>query len=188
MYIMNAERDVMDASVEKLNEFLSYMAEKGLMKPSTVGSRKVAINKLFSVLSEEEKRDVFKLDVEEVAERFHNKHGMTVRPDTLKVYVSRVRSSIVDFKQYLENPQSFKPSISARGVTTKSPARKTAVQESANEGNHKEEVRSDPGTFSIPVPIRGMLVRIEGIPMDLTPEEARRIAAVIEAYAHSSES
>jgi hypothetical protein len=43
---------------------------------------------------------------------------------------------------------------------------------------------SRPASFDVPVPVRpGSIVQINGIPVDLTAEEARKIASVIMAFA-----
>ena len=59
---------------------------------------KAAVNTLLSILDNSEIEDVTTLDLDEVANRFMNKRGTEVKPDSVKVYKSRVASAIADFK------------------------------------------------------------------------------------------
>jgi len=167
-------------SRDSLLEFLDFLGKKGLMNKTTVASRKAATNTLLSILSDQEAEDVTKLDLNEVAMRFTNLKGVGFKPESIKVYKSRVSSAIEDLKQYRANPLSFKPSI----VSPKPPS---ATKEKDSENNsvvrHKTHVDS-PTDVIFPVPIRpDVVVKIVGVPSDLTKREAAKIANVIAALA-----
>ena len=101
-------------SREELLKFLDYVRAKGLMSPNTAESRKASVNKVLGILSDEEADDVTALDLDQVISRFGNLHGKQYTPESLRSYRSRVKSSIEDFKRYVDNPMAFKPSGSKR--------------------------------------------------------------------------
>src|SRR5260370_19258564 len=86
-------------SQRDLVAFIDYLASKGLMNAATAAGRKAAVNTLLGTLDADETADVTTLNLDDVAKRFLNKRN-DVRPDSVKVYKSRVASSIADFKKY----------------------------------------------------------------------------------------
>lgn len=183
-----------DYSRDALLDFLDYASEKGLMNPNTASSRKATAASMLSILEEAEVRDVRLLDVEDIYRRFANIHGRKYSPDSLRVYKSRLKNAIDDFVRYTGDPAAFKPATSGKGAkrqtapksdaangtsTKMPPAVRTAVPE-VYERNPTLQ------TISIPIPLRGTcVVTISGVPMDLTEQEAKRIANVIVALASS---
>jgi hypothetical protein len=178
-------------SRDELFRFLDYVRAKGLMSPNTVESRKASANKVLGILDLDEAEDVTKLDLDEVVHRFNNLHGQKYTPDSLRSYKSRTKSAIEDFSRYLENPMAFKPGVQRR--------EKKAVNGSLQKKVHHLEA-PDMSTASpvlgrptlipaassniLPIPLRAELtVHVQGLPFDLTPAEAKKIAAVIQAMA-----
>jgi len=177
-------------SKENLVQFLNFMAEKGLMKDSTVSSRKVAVNKVFSVLEETELSDLRKLNIDDVIQRFHNKNSMDVSPSTLRVYESRIKSSIKDFLNYKGNPSGFQPTSALRKTESSLPRRhsRSPDPQQVQSSMSKPSAQGDTNVFAVPIPVRhNLLVRVENLPLDLTHDEARKIAKVIEALAGNEE-
>lgn len=176
-----------DYSLDGLNRFLGYVADKGLLKRNTAVSRKQAANKILSVLELNEKNDLREVDVQHAFERFVNLQGVDFKPESLQVYQSRLRSALSDFFAYVENPATFKPASLQR--TSK------VVSRGAKE-EHRRSPKKSPGEtrglereheeiqLIIPVPLReGLTVRIHNIPPDLTKQEAEKVAAIVTAYA-----
>lgn len=186
-----------DRSLNALMDFLDYLAEKGLMRKATVSSRKAAVGKVLGILGREEVADVTSLDMDEVIKRFSNLEGRKYQPKTLATYKSRVIASIEDFKNYLDDPIGFKP-LSARR-TRKVKRRDSPSNLSNSEPTPPisgESPRRPPGRMAshfpsdhiIPIPLRAdLVVRVYGIPFDLTKKEADRIANVIKALAQVDE-
>ena len=184
-------------SREELLKFLDYLGEKGLMKRSTAISRKAAVNTLLSILEADEAADVRTLNLDDLMTRFANLRQGQFKPESLSVYKSRLSSSIQEFVRWRANPTSFKLQMSTKERATKagnseraSPDRqsRTAVSKESpptvNEKNLDDEVQ----TITFPVPIRpGVIVRVTGIPSDLTPDEAEKIGNVILALSGSQE-
>jgi hypothetical protein len=169
-------------SLNDLMAFLDWNAEKGMMAPATVQARKAAVGKVLGVLSEDEVADVTGLDLESVMARFHNLQGRNYTTDSLITYKSRVRSTLDEFASYLDNPLGYrpnnpnkerKPRVQAGRSTSSSPRPSTPASETLGTGN------------ILPIQVRpDLVVRIQGIPFDLTETEARRIANVIIAMAN----
>lgn len=179
-----------DRSREGLIRFLDYMGEKGLVNSTTATTRKAAAQKILSILSEEEASNVLVLDLEDVMTRFHNLEGQNYSPGSLAAYQSRLRTAFEDFAKYIENPLGFKPSgqgklkgPKANGKPSKAsggdaPVQKLPVSSSTEAGF--------PNSTILPIPLRpDLIVRIQGLPFDLTPGEAAKLAAVIKAMAIS---
>jgi Site-specific recombinase XerD len=184
-----------DYSLEALNRFLDYAAEKGLLKRNTAVSRKQASNKILSVLEPDEARDLRTVDVDQAFERFANLQGTAFKPDSLRVYQSRLRSSLSDFFSWVENPAGFKPSGNQRnGASGKRQVKKAERPDTPASGPYSTDARPTPvqsldahqqsDGIAIPVPLRaGLTVQILNVPADLTATEAEKLAAIIKAYA-----
>ena len=175
-----------ERSREKLLEFLDYLADKGLVARSTATARRAAASKLLGILSEEEAKDITKLDLDEVMARFQNLEGSSYTPGSLKTYLSRVRAAVEDFDAYVNNPLGFRPNIRKR-ERPKANAKKPDGPKMAAAA--KNPARVEPATTPmsssiVPIPIRqDTTVFVQGLPFDLSEAEAERIANVIRAMA-----
>jgi hypothetical protein len=178
-------------SREELLRFLDYVRAKGLMSPATVEARKASANKVLGILDAEEAADVTKLDLDEVVHRFGNLHGQKYTPDSLRSYKSRTRSAIEDFSRYLENPLGFKPGVQRREKKPVNNSPQKKVPHAVAQGVTPLPPAIDrpaivPAASSsiLPIPLRADLtIHVQGLPFDLTPAEAKKIAAVIQAMA-----
>ncbi len=178
-------------SAQKLIEFLDFLISKGLMNKETANSRKVSSTKILEILDESEKSDLRTLDVDKVFNRFINIKGKDYNPLSLKVYKARFSSALNDFLSWKTNPVSFKPSGSTRTSRTKPSEVKERtngnisrpVGSQSNESKLADAVNT-PDHLSLPIPLRkGVIVKVLGLPNDLTPDEAKKIAAIVSAYA-----
>lgn len=178
-----------DKSLNALIEFLDWTAEKGLMAKNTVGGRKAAVSAVLGVLDPEEKGDVTGVDVDSAMTRFVNLHGKKYNTSSLNVYRSRTNAAINDFQKWLSEPLAFKPQ---GGKTEKKPASKiprapkAALGHAASGDHHFTGSVAPPQASAnvFPIPIRdNIVVRIHGLPFDLTAAEAEKIANVVKAMA-----
>lgn len=180
-------------SLTALMDFIDYTGRKGLLNKNTAQSRRLAVNKILSVLDEDEATDLRKVDIDQVYERFENLYGSEFKPDSLRVYYSRLNSAISDFLTWKKNPSSFKPTVQKRKhklstANSRSESVKRDSPSKATANGLPSATETEIDGLSIPIPLRpGKLVEIRGIPEDLTSGEARKIAGVITAYAASSE-
>lgn len=174
-------------SLADLLEFLDYLASKGLMQRNTVSGRKAAVSRVFGVLDPEEQGDVTQVDIDDVMSRFFNLQGKGYKPESLGVYKSRVNSAVNDFKSYLESPATFKPASGGKvGNVSPKGGKNTAVsrQTSGVSISPRIEVHQPSNVNVFPIPIRAdVVVRIHGLPFDLSATEAEKIANVIKAMA-----
>jgi len=185
-----------DYSLDALNKFLDYAANKGLLKRNTAQSRKLAANKVLDVLDDNEKADLRNVDMDHAFNLFQNKQGTDYTPDSLRVYQSRVRTALSDFVNYVDNPANFRPSSVQR--SNSKIKRESNGNDKVKQERQKLEKRSEISQqkndhaapeITVPVPLReGVMVKISNLPSDLTPAEADRLAAITKAYAVIKES
>ncbi|MEW8193985.1 MAG: hypothetical protein AB2793_09755 [Candidatus Thiodiazotropha sp.] len=182
-------------SLDALSEFLDYTLNKGLLKPNTAKSRKQAALRILKILDESERQDLRNVDIDHTFERFSNLQGKDFKPDSLKVFRSRLKAALTDFFAYAENPSTFKPAGITRQIN-KTETKKISSQakqrgqipKSQKEEENKKELEgrssTQPHNLAIPIPLReDVTVRVTNIPADLSKLEAERIAAIIKAYA-----
>lgn len=180
---------------QSLLDFLDYLSTKGLMKKATAVSRKAAVSTLLSILSEEEAANLAKLNVEDLVQRFANLKGSDFTPGSLRTYKSRLNSVIADFESYKRDPLSFRPQISPKeratrtsSASTSSGSAKVGAQAPVTVEHSDEDFSTRTEEIIFPIPIRrGVVVKVAGIPSDLTPEEATKIGNVILALSGSQE-
>lgn len=178
-------------SLAELNLFLDYLGTKGLMTKNAVVGRKAAVGKVLGVLDPEEVEDVLTINLDQTMKRFINLEGKGYTQGSLKSYRSRVAASLSDFEAYLQDPMSFKPggAKSASRPEKRSESKKFKVDRatektgSAKLDEPRGEVAST-GSNVLPIPIReNLVIRIFGLPFDLKPNEANKIASVVRAMA-----
>jgi len=176
-----------DRSLNGLLDFLEYLGAKGLMQRNTVSGRKAAASRVLGVLDPEEASDVTALDLDDVMGRFYNLEGKSYKPDSLAVYKSRVNAAISDFRSYLDNPASFKPSTAMKKGKNDGPTKRPPSQKPVAQTIEVPRIDSSAHTATVnvfPIPIRpDVVVRIHGLPFDLTQSEADKIANVVKAMA-----
>lgn len=179
-----------DHSLQSLIGFLDYLASKGLMPRNTVAGRKAAVSKVLGVLDPEEQADVTQIDVDSAMTRFINLEGKGYTPGSLAVYKSRVVSAISDFQTYNSNPAGFKLASSqkkqgnggSKGAETSTVKKRERVTE--DPASRRSDHQAAPTANVFPIPLRAdLVVRIHGLPFDLTAAEAEKIASVVKAMA-----
>jgi hypothetical protein len=179
-----------DRSLDGLLGFLDWTAEKGLMAKNTVNGRKAAVSGVLGVLDPEEKGDITAIDLSSVMSRFINLQGKKYNTSSLNVYKSRTNAAINDFRQYLNDPLSFRPMANK---AEKKPTNKPSKPQKSSETPINSESAHNSGSAPMvhqasanvfPIQIReNVVVRIHGLPFDLTTSEAERIANVVKAMA-----
>lgn len=177
-----------ERSLPALLEFLDWTSEKGIMAKNTVAGRKAAAGKVLGVLDPEEQADVTAIDLDSTMTRFFNLHGKDYNTSSLNVYKSRTNAAINDFQEWLADPLAYKPQSSK---VEKKAAKKSLKKETPKSGPAVTEtgpVSASPSQSTavnvFPIQIReNLVVRIHGLPFDLSKPEADRIANVIKAMA-----
>ena len=179
-------------SGKELIAFLDYMLDKGLGKPETIKSRRISCGRVFDTIGEQDLQDLREVDVDHIMVRFQNLEGPKFSPGSLNSYKSRVRSSISDFLRFREGPTAFK-AVGQRKSRTPS-AQTSNVQSSLSvHAEPERQTSAKPVNLAsygleFPISIRAdCIVRLAGLPFDLTKSEAQRIANVVLAMAVISE-
>ncbi len=174
-----SEKDYSEAA---FLEFLRDAVVAGIVKPATARSRKLAAAQLLVELRSHERVDLRQVDVDELCSRFHKLQGSTIRPENLQIYNERLKSGLKDFFSWTENPTSF------TSVDNELPeATVVASRDTPDKALAREELALNPprSPFDIfPIPLReDLVVYLQNVPLDLSRQEARKIAAVIKALA-----
>lgn len=176
-------------SYDALMQFMDWVIDKGLLNKQTASSRKTAAQKVLEVLDAAEREDLRELDPEAAFTRFQNINSAKYTPDSLKVYRSRFIAALEAFLAHSDDPSSFK-ATSARKQNgssgTKKPKnsapQKKSTPASAPSAPSLFDTASD-GHLTLPIPLRpGLLVKIFGLPADLSEDESSKICAVVKAY------
>lgn len=175
-------------SRDDLIRFLDYMGEKGLIPPATASARRTAASKVLSVLSEDEAKDIIEVDLDDVMSRFDNRNKHKFTPESLQAYRSRLKTALRDFRAYSANPVNFRPQGQLRIKQRPQPERQKVASDGVNQVNpikpEADLALELPNVSVFPIPLRqNLTVRVVGLPYDLTPAEAKKIANIILAHA-----
>ena len=133
-------------------------------------------------LKPHERADLRLLDVDELCSRFHKLQGSTIRPENVLLYNERLCGALKDFISWTSDPASFQSVEGEKPEAVVVAARDTPGQAQARVELALNPPRSPHEIF--PVPIReDLVVYLQNVPLDLTQDEARKIAAVVHALA-----
>ncbi len=158
------------------------------MPAATAQALAVATRNVISVLSEQEKRDLSKQDIDAIVKRFTNKRAKDFNPSSLKEYGRRVHRAVELFLQWREDPSNFSVKTrSTPGARKKEKAKDLPSASLDSSVDHMEDQRALPGTYHSAVPVRpGVVVRLANVPHDLTKVEAERLANFVRMLAIDS--
>jgi hypothetical protein len=183
-------------SESDLLDFLDMLASTHLVKRNTVDSWKTASQKILDVMRPEERADLRNLDVDAIFRRFENRDGKRYKPSSLRVYKSRFSTALDQFARWRDNPSGYRPDPRDKKSDTKPTARpRPSIRQRERRLGpsptdqpleritaHVEPEGAD--TITLPVPLRpGVMIKIVGLPVDLSGAEAKRLASVLAAYA-----
>ncbi|HAQ34492.1 MAG: hypothetical protein CMF74_14685 [Maricaulis sp.] len=177
---------------EDFYKFLSWIEEKGLIPARTAGNRRGAANKVLDILDENEAADVLEIDVDHVMTRFENLNRGKYSPSSLATYRTNLITALTDFKSYVKNPIDFKPAAGRR-LKIKRTQNGTDESKKTPEQPHPQPTHrpsNDVGPTSnvIPIQIRpNTVVRVQGLPFDLSKAEAQKVANIVLAHVLESE-
>ena len=137
-------------------------------------------------MDNDEKKDLSKIDLDEVFNRFKNLNAHKFSPESLKVYKSRTNNALNDFFAYQKSPENWKPSISQRSRQTKAKNNHRSERTTSNVPNQVNRdfqvtnQNQDTSSLSHSFPLRSnVIVRIEGLPLDFKQSEAKRLSAFL---------
>jgi hypothetical protein len=170
-------------SSDSLLSFLKDVVVAGHMPAATARSRSQATRALMTYFTDGENSDLRVLDIEALRSRLAEDQGGALRPEVAELYIDRLQSALGDFLPFAETPDHFEGGKSRescdepRSDLEERPAHRRALESARLRFDRN---RSD----IIPIPLpRGSTVYVHGLPPDLSPAEAQKIARVIAALA-----
>jgi len=175
-------------SKDALLEFLKEAGMSGLMNPALAKSRRLAAEGLLLDLPARESNDLRELCLEKHCGRLNKQESATLRPEVVELYRDRVQGALNDFLTWRWNPDQFKP--------TNDEAIALRQRRDAQSNRSAEELARERIALSktnlvpdlLPVPLReDRVVYIQNLPLDLTSEEASKLANVIRALSQQSD-
>ena len=102
---------------EEVVKFLEFAGRKSILNEHAINCRLTACHNLFSVLNEEEDNiDYILKNLDLLINRFRNKNN-NVSASTLKVYKSRLKSSLEDFKAWSADPFAWERAVTEKAKT-----------------------------------------------------------------------
>lgn len=177
-------------SLPEFMDFLVSLGEKGMIPQNTAIGRRAAAQKVFTALTEVEAADVTQIDIDDVMIKFANLNRGKYTPESLRSYQSRLRNSLSEFSEYCDNPLSFRPKRRVKAVRFKRPTVEVesgSLEQTTSPIDARPQVdtvQHRPAVQVLPIALRSDLtVQIAGLPFDLTPAEAKKIANIILAHA-----
>lgn len=172
-------------SADDLLEFLDHAAHRGLMPAATAQALAVASRNVLGILTDEEKKDLSRIDIDAVIKRFNNKRAKDFNPASLKEYGRRVRRALELFGTWRQDPTSFTIKTRANGSGSR-----MTPKDADKGGQETQATREDSapariaGTYQSSFPVRpGLVVTLQNVPSDLTAAEADRLANFIRLLA-----
>lgn len=160
--------------------FLQALPDLDIVPEATARNLKESSLRMLNVATPSPDADVCKLDVEIVASQYELTSDADVSQATIQSYKSRLQSAIQKFIDYqnkkfgvvmVKNEQCEPILPRRRRRVTSTEVKKDATVEAVK-------------TFELPIPIRdGLVLKVDNLPMDLSYDEAERIATIIKSFA-----
>lgn len=171
-------------SGKTLIDHWSWAAEKGVMNRNTAAGLRAACVQVLGVVEDPEQVDVASLDVEDLLTRFQNLRKQRFKPQVLEAYKRRFRNAVKSYKEYLENPGTWKPASQERAAGAerrqKGPNAVATSNRAISGPDRSRPAIAPAGIEEYPFPLRpGVMARLL-LPVDLSRDEARRIKAFVD--------
>ncbi len=171
-------------SIDTLLKFLKHAGMEGMINPAVARARRKAVEQLEAELTDAERADIRKLDVDTLASRFHKLEGSSIRSEALSLYTERVRMARIDFLAWTESPAGFQ---SVGGEQRRAVPRGSLTPEREVAERITLESTENPSNI-VPIALRDdETVYVANLPLDLTRQEADRIARVVRAFARDDD-
>lgn len=189
---------VTNGSGAGLIAFLNWTIEKNELVDATASALRTGCLKVLSVEDDWEGLDLRTADLDNIINRFKNKHRMDMKDRTREQYEQRLRQSVDMYLKWLDDDPTWKPlqrkrtapvnggtGSNGRKAAAPSPSEVSATPSAAAPA--LPALPAAPGMISYPFPIRPGLRGTIQLPEDLSMREANRIAAFISTLAVEDE-
>ncbi|MES0345690.1 hypothetical protein KDV22_09870 [Citrobacter koseri] len=168
-------------STQAFFDFLIKLPSLGLINESTARNLKNSALLLLSVLEAKDDDDVRELDVDELIAQYVETQSNKPSDSTVHNYRSRFKSAVNKFEEYVRVG-----TIVNLADTEGNLSGFDAVEQKLEKAKHANGEKAP--TFNLPIVVRpetGTMITVQGLPTDLTTEEAERILTVLKAYVRS---
>lgn len=188
-----------DGTAEGLHAFLDWAGDKGEMNAATARALKSSTGKVLEVSDDGLATQVASIDVEGLLSRWETKNKTKYTVDSLATYKARFRQAVGMYKAWLANEPDWK----GAGRSTSATVSGTPRQRRQNGGSKRVPQASqssstaDPTSELVPYPAGPRLVTYDlplrpdllvrlNLPVDLTTDDASRIATFVSSLAFGS--
>ena len=174
-------------SSDSLLSFLKDVVVAGHMPATTARSRSQATRALMAYFTDGENSDLRVLDIDVLRSRVAEDQGGALRPEVADLYIERLESALADFLPFAEAPDVFERG--ERSESSEEPQIDLECRPEDTRALESARLRFDRNRSDIvPIPLpRGSTVYIHGLPADLSPAEAKKIARVVGALADNGD-
>jgi hypothetical protein len=177
----------MDTTGKAFVEHWTYASQKGLLKSNTANSLQVACRQVLSVEDGWEGLDVMKIDVDGLFKRFVNIKGRKFTPDSLQTYKRRFNQALGMFKDYVKNPEGWKPSTRERTTSAKGNGSGSDEAEPSKATKAIAPPIFEAGLVDYPYPLGGGRLARLRLPADLKLADVKRLYAFMKTLASDFE-
>ncbi len=170
-----------DYSTQAFFDFLYKLPALGLINEATARNLKNSALLLLSVVDVSTEDDVRELDVEKLIDLYVETQTNKPGDSTIHNYRSRFKSAVNKFEEYVRVGTVINLA-DTEGNLDGFDAVEQKIEKAKNIKNSKVH------TFNLPIVFRpetGAMVTIQGLPTDITAEEADRILSILKAYVRS---
>jgi hypothetical protein len=161
----------------------SWAADKGVMNKNTAAGLRAACVQVLGVVDDPQQIDIANLDVDDLLTRFQNLRKQRFKPQVLEAYKRRFRNAVKSYKEYLENPGTWKPASQERSGGERRERPSSASTDASGSGIGSVRSRAaitDAGSEEYRLPLRPSVMARLILPVDLTPDEATRVKAFVD--------
>ncbi len=166
-------------SKQALLTYLREAALSGRLHPAVARSRHKAAEALLAYISEEEAADLRRLDLQALETQLIDLPRGNLRPEVVALYTQRLGEGL---EEYFSAATTLG---AAATYATTSPGGEAGAPPSAEDRSALEAVRLSFNRYRadiVPIPLGpDRVVYLHDVPSDLTVDEARKIARVVEA-------
>ena len=168
-------------STQAFFDFLYELPSLGLINEATARNLKNSALLLLSVTKIHSDDDVRDLDVEDLIEKYIATQSTKPGESSIQSYQSRFKSAVNKFEEYVR----VGTIVNQSDTDGSQDGFDTADQ---NAEKIKLGKREKVQAFNLPIVVRpetGTMITVQGLPTDLTAEDAERILSVLKAYVRS---
>lgn len=176
----------MTIPLTEVSDFLEVASKKNFFNEHTIQSRRVACNKFFEILDEDQKNVEYVRDnLDVVKARFTNRYT-EVRGHTVDVYANRVLLVLKDFLAWKADRSAWERAVAARQsarATAAEGEKHTRAEKPRPAAASAPSSQDDPDTHTVKIPLPGGRQVVIDLPRALTVKDLQRVLWALLPYA-----